>query len=631
MSGVVEHFIDAPDEATFVARLEALTRAGAMLHLSGVAVGAELVVEAVSRDGARRARAHARVLAVAQDTVQVALGPFAHLDEAAQMQLEGARTAAVPITVAPVLREPATGPGSSAPKSATSLSMPTQPSGPPELEAFDQLGTYQLLKHLGGGGMAEVYLARARLGGDVDKLVALKTAREGFGPATPYGAMFLDEARVSATLQHPNLIQVFDFGEALGRPYLAMEFIAGRDLSVALKEIRARRTPADPAVVVAIGIALCRALEHVHDKRDAEGRPLGLVHRDVGPANVMVTLKDEIKLMDFGVAATAARQATSSGKDALMVGKLPYMPAQQLLGLEPSPSWDLYAVGVTLYQLVSLFHPWQGNPLEYLPTPALRFHRGAPSGLSPAIPPELDALLVKATQLEEADRPATARQLREELEAVQRITGVGDVGAWVRSLFGPELEREEAEAQALLVEGRKRSASSVPGFLKPLLVPFEAVRRVVVYSALYRRLARRPALLRSLMALVALLLVAPVAWGVSRSREEARLTKQLQAIDAQLVSGRLTGAGNDDALDLLVAAREGAPGEARFLARTKLLAERLEGLGLLALERGNLEEAAAHLEAALRAEPGRAASAQGLKKVEEHVKERSRSRVVQSP
>lgn len=639
--------VEALDDAAFRLQLEALLRAGVELTVDPpLTPGVRCQLHITSRDGGNAVTAEAVVTKVLgpnrQQVTPTRFGPIASHPRATsdleQLQIEGSRTAALPSHgVSKVIaragqdsgeKESSLKEGSALGSAMSNPANPKGSSGPPELEPFEALGNYQVLRHLGGGGMAEVYLARSLLGQGVDKLVALKTAREGFGPLTPHGAMFLDEARVSATLQHPNLVQVFDFGEAAGRPYLAMEFVAGRDLSAVLKALRARKTPAPPAVVVAIGIALCRALEYVHEKRDAEGRALNLVHRDVGPANLMLTTRSELKLMDFGVAASVQTAGSTLG---LMVGKLPYMPAEQLLGQDPIPSWDLYAAAVTLFQLATLFHPYKGNPLEYLPTPALRFHRGPPSGANPALSPAMDALLIRATQLEAADRPAQARELREELERAQQETGPADLGAWLGDLFGAELEQEETQAQALLVEGRRRSALQVPAFLRPVLAPFEAVRRKVVYSETYRRLARRPWVLRGLVLGALALVLAGGGAGLVAHREQEAIRSQVAKADAHVLAGRLVSAGTDDALDVLLEAKTKWPADARVTTRLSRIADRFEAIGAIALERGNLEEAAAHLEASLRAEPGRTGAVTRLKAVEEKVRERSRARVLQSP
>lgn len=502
------------------------------------------------------------------------------------------------------------------------------PESPPELVPFETLGNYQVLKHLGGGGMAEVYAARSLLAQGVDKLVALKTVRNEFGPQTRYGAMFLDEARVSATLQHPNIVQVFDYGEAAGRPYLAMELVPGRDLAAVIRGLRETRTPAPPAVVVAIGVALCRALEYVHERKDLDGKELNLVHRDVGPANVLLTPRAEVKLMDFGVASTQQSQSASSG---LFVGKLPYMPPEQLKGEPPAPGWDLYPAGVTLYQLATLYHPWQGNPADYLLMETLRFHRGAPSGANGAIPPLLDQVLLRATQLDANVRYPSARALREALEQAQRQTGPADLGAWVKQLFGGALAKDEAEYERLMGEARRRTASRVPQALRPLLAPLVSLRRAVVYSGPYRALARRPRLLRAVQVGLALALLSAAGAGALAARDRAALREGLARVDAQAAAGRLLGAGSSGALDLLLDLRGRWPKDPRVQRRLDALAARFDGLGKAALEREALEEAGAHLEAALKADPAHASARTSLAAVEDAVRARSKDKVVQSP
>jgi len=168
------------------------------------------------------------------------------------------------------------------------------------LQPFDLLGRYQLLRRLGHGGMGEVFLARCASGQGVEKLVALKVVLPEYGLGTPLGALCLNEARISMTLQHPNVIQVFDFGEAAGRPFLAMEHIHGRNLDHVVRRLRERAAHSVLSFAVAVGIELCRALEYVHEKRGLDGRPLNLVHRDLSPRNVLLSYRGEVKVWTSG-------------------------------------------------------------------------------------------------------------------------------------------------------------------------------------------------------------------------------------------------------------------------------------------------------------------------------------------
>jgi hypothetical protein len=387
-----------------------------------------------------------------------------------------------------------------------------------------------------------------------------------------------------------------------------------------LRLLRTTSTPAPPALVAGIGIALCRALEYVHHKRDLDGRELNLVHRDVGPANILLTPRSEVKLMDFGVAATLAGQTAASE---LVVGKIAYMPVEQFQRRAPAPGWDLYPLGVTLYQLLTLAHPWRGNPAEYLVMDTLRFHRGAPSETNPLVPKALDEVVLRATQLDAAARYPTARSLREALEAAQASMAPADLGGWLKSLFGEALQKDAAGLEALMAEARRRTVSSVPKVV-------ERVRDAVVYSGPYLKLARRPALLRAVKFGLAVLVLLGLGWGLWRFRERTALREGLDRADDQALKGRLTSATGGATLDLLLGLERRFPGDARVKKRLDALSSRFEQLGRAALEREDLDEAGAHLDAALKAEPSRESAKVALKAVEEAVRARSKEKVVRT-
>lgn len=499
----------------------------------------------------------------------------------------------------------------------------TNPSSPlPSLAPFDSLGSYQVLKHLGGGGMADVYLARSTLRAGVDKLVALKTGASLVDDSSACGALFRQEARVSAALQHPHLVQVFDFGESAGRPYLIMEYLHGRDLSAVLRRLAADACPPSPSFAVAVTIALCRALEYLHDKRDLDGQPLGLVHRDISPGNVVVTRDGAVKLMDMGVVSARGRDLDDSS---LLVGKLPYMTPAQARGDPPTPAWDLYAVGVILYELLTLRRPQQAAPRDYLELEVLRVHRGPPSAFNGAIPPELDEIAVCATQLEGSAGFASAAALRRALEGVQAYLPAVDVALALQELFGSELDREERAIEALVAEARRRTRVRVPALLRPLARALRFVRRLVVYTRVYQRLARRPRALRAVAAALAVAVIGGGAAAGRWARQRDLFAQRLERGDAQILAGRLVGPGDTPALAQLLAARDLRPDDRRALERLRLLGTTLERLGAAALERGDFAEAVAHLEAAQRAQPDRPSTRELLAEVRRRVAQRPRA------
>ncbi|HCF61375.1 MAG TPA: hypothetical protein DFS52_25685, partial [Myxococcales bacterium] len=345
------------------------------------------------------------------------------------------------------------------------------------LQPFDMLGPHQLLKRLGNGGMAEVFLARSTLGQGVEKLVALKMVLPEFGPDTCFASLFLNEARISATLQHPNLVQVFAFGEAAGRPYLSMEFVHGRSLAdlVAAARKKGERLPLAFGVNAAIG--LCRALEYVHEKRDLDGRPLQLVHRDVSAGNVLVSDHGELKLVDFGVASATALADTSG----LVVGKRGYMSPEQSRGGTPSPAWDLFSLGVLLHELLTLARPFDKgsapDPTAPLGGPLIL---RLPSQLEPNIPSLLDRAVLWAIDPEPKRRAPSARALRELLEEVRRKLPPCEIAEVVAAYFGEQLEGEQRQNEELIARSRQLAPPRRVSGTMPLLRPLRAVRRRIV-------------------------------------------------------------------------------------------------------------------------------------------------------
>ncbi len=470
------------------------------------------------------------------------------------------------------------------------------------LRPYDVLGAYQILSTLGGGGMAEVYLARATLGAGVEKLVALKTARPAYGPDTRLGALFLNEARVSASLQHPNVVQVFDFGEAAGRPYLAMEYVHGRELHDVLARVNEGQ-PLPVDLLVQVLAEICEALEYVHTQRGLDGAPLNLVHRDVSPSNILITDRGQVKLMDFGV---AAGQDDQTG---MVVGKKAYMPPEQARGEPPSPRWDVYATGAILGEFLSRsrFGPAPtGGPVEVLA--------------------DLEEVSRKATAEDPRHRYGTAAELGGELRRIGLCLDRPDLGGSIRALFGAELEEGRGRIERLVQEGRRRAPRARSGSLPGPLRALSAWRRKIVSTRWAMRLAASPRATWTVGLVLALAVGLAGLQLVRTRRLEQTLVSHLVTADARIETGRLVGPGGDFALDHLHAALTLEPEDPRVRARLETLATTFERLGELALQRGDHAEAAVHLQAALQAAPLRTSAQEKLTAVETAVREHSRKR-----
>jgi CRP-like cAMP-binding protein len=280
------------------------------------------------------------------------------------------------------------------------------------MEAF---GRYLLRERIGAGGMAEIYLARSASIDGFEKDLVIKRIRPDLSTQERFSSLFIDEARISIQLSHPNIVQVFDFGEAYGAYYLAMEYVHGCDLAslLALPAI-ADHGMEPPLALVLIGEVL-KALDYAHNKSNKAGEPLYVVHRDISPHNVMISFEGGVKLTDFGIAK--ARGSATAIEPGMVVGKMGYMSPEQLLGDEVDSRTDLYACGVMLWEMLvgrSLFgEAIAAGELDRVAGADIR----PPSRFRPDIHPELDALCMRALAHKREQRFPSACDFGNEVHA----------------------------------------------------------------------------------------------------------------------------------------------------------------------------------------------------------------------
>ncbi len=282
-------------------------------------------------------------------------------------------------------------------------------------------GGYQVLERLGAGGMAEVFSALKLGPYGFTKQVALKCMLPELAAEPRFAAMFCDEARVMARLQHPCLVQILDFGEVDGRLYMALEHIDGLSCAKLLRAVAAKRRALPPAAVLFIADQVLSGLSYAHERCDEDGRPLSLVHRDVSPGNILVGRSGEVKLTDFGIlkGATLSRH-TLPGE---LKGKLGYMSPEQVVGAEIDARSDLFTLGIVLAEL-SLGRPLfpGSSEMEVLD----RICRGDLSVISQSgahLPSALTELLVRALARDARDRFESARQFREAVDQAALMLG----------------------------------------------------------------------------------------------------------------------------------------------------------------------------------------------------------------
>ena len=266
---------------------------------------------------------------------------------------------------------------------------------------------YELLGELATGGMATVYLGRMRRPMGFNRLVAIKCMHPQYAKDPTFASMFVDEARLTARLRHPNIVPTLDIVSDGGHLLIVMEYVEGESLAGLLKLVRDAGDRIPVAVACAIIHDLLLGLHEAHESTDDDGSALAIIHRDVSPQNVIVGLDGLARVLDFGVAK--ARSRVHHSNEGEIKGKIPYMPPEQLFGEGVDRRVDIYAAGVLLWESLVGERLFEGSSEESA-RPSHRRRRRAPrrAPRSPGISPELDALVMRAL-CKDADGPLPDR------------------------------------------------------------------------------------------------------------------------------------------------------------------------------------------------------------------------------
>jgi eukaryotic-like serine/threonine-protein kinase len=300
-----------------------------------------------------------------------------------------------------------------------------------------RLGKYRLDRRLGAGGMAEVFLATVEGPEGFTKRVAIKRVLPHLTENKNFVAMFLDEAKLAARFAHPNIVQIYELGISDDQYFVVMEYVAGAMMARLCAECQALGRTLPPTHVAKIIAAACDGLDYAHEFVDVDGTPLGIVHRDVSPHNLMLSYDGVLKLLDFGIAKAASNLHRTMSTT--LKGKLAYMsPEQAQQNVTLDRRSDIFSLGVTLFELLSGVRPYRGkNELELLN--AIVY--GEPPDLhsvSPDIPDELADIVHRAMRKDREERYATAREMRADLEkfmAAHRPVDAPALGALLREII----------------------------------------------------------------------------------------------------------------------------------------------------------------------------------------------------
>ena len=305
-------------------------------------------------------------------------------------------------------------------------------------------GRYYLIDKIAVGGMAEVFKAKSFSHGGFEKLLVIKRILQHLSDNDEFVEMFIDEAKISVELQHPNIIQIYDFGRIQQNYFIAMECVEGKDVKGLLRKLAERRRLLPTEYAVYIGHELCKGLDYAHKRTDMLGNQLGIVHRDVSPSNILVSYTGEVKIADFGIAK--AQISAYNTKGGVLKGKFEYMSPEQASGEDLNHQADIFATGIILHEMLTgrrLFKTDSDiKTLERIKAVDVE----PPSKLNPAIPKRRDDIVMKALSQSKTDRFSDARELQNALlefmyPATPDLTRE-NLGHFLTEMFSAEIRSE---------------------------------------------------------------------------------------------------------------------------------------------------------------------------------------------
>ncbi|MDQ3264887.1 MAG: protein kinase [Myxococcota bacterium] len=305
-------------------------------------------------------------------------------------------------------------------------------------------GKYLLLERINVGGMAEVFIAKAFGVEGFERILAIKKILPSMAEDEEFITMFIDEARISVQLNHANIVHIHELGKYDETYFIAMEYVAGRDIRTVLELYRKRQERMPVAQAVYLASKMCEGLDYAHRKKDARGQDLNIIHRDISPQNILCSYEGEVKLIDFGIAKAANRsQKTKAG---ILKGKFGYMSPEQVRGLPIDRRSDIFAVGVILYEMLIGEKLFVGES-DFSTLEKVRNAEVPPlQELNSDIPEALEEVIRKALAREVEDRYQWPSDLQEDLMrfllAGEALYSGKHLSAFMKGAFAEELRRE---------------------------------------------------------------------------------------------------------------------------------------------------------------------------------------------
>jgi serine/threonine protein kinase len=325
---------------------------------------------------------------------------------------------------------------------------------------------YRLTEKIGSGGMAEVFRATGVGPDGFERPFVIKRIHPRLSEAPEFVRMFVHEAKISARLIHPNIVQVFELAYHDGAHYMVMEPVEGMDMGWLLKRRRERpHESLSPAFVAEVGRQVCRGLDFAHTLTTADGEPLRIVHRDVTPPNIMVAWNGTVKVLDFGIARAAEAIRPSLTDPGMVKGKMSYVAPELLEGRTADARSDLFSLGVVIHELLTGRQLFAGqndletlNQVKNMPIPP-------PSTHNPGVKPALDGVVMRALSRDPDKRYASAGEMGDELEelALRKNYSPRVLGEKARELAQEEGETAAAGTIARAIAPAAAAAGAAPG------------------------------------------------------------------------------------------------------------------------------------------------------------------------
>jgi serine/threonine protein kinase len=309
----------------------------------------------------------------------------------------------------------------------------------------EPFGPYLLTEHLGRGGLADVFKARAQGPAGFSRTVVIKRILKVYAKDQRFVDLFLNEARLAAQLSHPSLVHIHELGQIGGVYFIAMEYVPGVNLLALLRAARERGLlPLPPLLCAHVLREVLLGLAHAHEHTDEQGRPQPIIHRDVSPQNILLRRDGQVKLLDFG-SARAVRLSPGEARTSLLQGQIGYMAPEQLRSGACTPQTDLFSAGVVLHELLTGHRLFKGQTEYELMTSVVSAPIPPPSLYNPAIPLDLERITLRALSRDPRGRYQSAAQMARELDILLQDArfSVDQGAAWLRALGPAEPGQDE--------------------------------------------------------------------------------------------------------------------------------------------------------------------------------------------